>query len=150
MSLAKHLGVFQHELISFVALLEEEQRVLTASKVDGKVVTDLASRKSSKLVNIDKLEEVRRKVQKMQGYPDGREGANQASKDGGCADLWDAIMTLTDRAKNLNEINGIQVQMHIEQNRRLMTFINKASGTPLYGRDGKSQRKSLGAISTKA
>lgn len=150
MSLVKHLGVFQQELTEFVSLLEEEQRSLTSSKVDGRLIADIASRKSDKLATIDKLEEVRRKVQKMMGYPDGRNGAQQAAKDGSCTDLWDAILTLTDRAKNLNELNGIQVHMHIEQNRRLMTFMNKASGTPLYGRDGKSQRKSLGAISTKA
>ena len=150
MSLAKHLGVFQQELIEFVSLLEEEQRALTSSKVEGKVIADLASRKSAKLVSIDKLDEVRRKVQAMQNYPDGREGAKQAAKDGGCSDLWDAIMILTDRAKNLNELNGIQVHMHIEQNRRLMAFVSKTNAPSLYGRNGKPQRKSLGAISTKA
>lgn len=150
MSLVKHLGVFQQELIEFVSLLEEEQRALTSSKVEGKLIADLASRKSAKLIAIDKLDEVRRKVQSMQGYPDGREGARQAAKEGGCSDLWDAIMNLTDRAKNLNELNGIQVHMHIEQNRRLMAFVSKTNAPSLYGRDGKSQRKSLGAISTKA
>lgn len=150
MSLAKHLDVFQQELIAFVTLLEEEQRALTSSKVDGNALSELAQRKSATLLKIDKLDEVRRKVQRMQGYPDGREGANQAATDGGCTALWDAIITLTDRAKRLNELNGMQVQMHIEQNRRHMAFISKASGTPLYGRDGKTQRKSLGAISTKA
>jgi flagella synthesis protein FlgN len=102
------------------------------------------------LAGIAKLDEVRRKVQKMMKYADGSEGARQAAKDGSCSELWDAILVLTERAKNLNELNGMQLNMHIDQNRRLMDFINKASGTPLYGRDGKSQRKSLGAISTKA
>lgn len=150
MSLAKHLMVFEQELVEFVHLLETEQRALTMGKVDGKIITDIATRKTAKLVSIDKLDEVRRKVQRMMGYPDGREGAQAAAKDGGCTELWDAIMILTERARNLNQNNGIQVSMHIEQNRRLMDFMNKASGNPLYGRDGKSQRKSLGGISTKA
>lgn len=150
MSLAKHLEIFQESLVQFVTLLEEEQWALASSAVDGKVIADIASRKGEMLVNINKLDDVRQKVQKKIGYPDGREGARLAAKDGGCSDLWDAILILSDRAKNLNELNGIQVNMRLEQNRKLVDFFNKASGGPLYGRDGKSKMKRLGGISTRA
>lgn len=150
MSLAKHLETSKEVITEFVALLEEEQRVLASSQIDGQAIVDLANRKNAIVERLRQLEQVRNLVQQRKGYPDGLPGARQAAKDDGCSALWDEILVLSTRAKNLNELNGMQVSMHMEQNRKRLAFLNKASDAQIYGRDGKSQRKRLGGISTRA
>jgi flagella synthesis protein FlgN len=150
MSLAQHLGVQYNALRDFVALLEEEQQELSRSAINGELIGDIARRKTLMVEQIESLETKRRRGQSVLGYPDGIDGARKAAADGGCTAQWDAIITLSHRARMLNEINGEQVRMRLDQNSRQVDFVTKASGGLLYGPDGKSKMRSLGGISTKA
>lgn len=150
MSLAQHLGIQHKALADFVSLLEEEQQELARSVIKGEIINDIAKRKTQLVELIESLETKRRRGQSVLGYPDGIDGARKAATDGGCTERWDAIITLSHRARTLNEINGEQVRMRLEQTSRQIDFVSRAAGGALYGRDGKSKIKTLGGISTKA
>jgi flagellar biosynthesis/type III secretory pathway chaperone len=150
MSLAQHLGTQHKALADFVSLLEEEQSELAKSAINGEIISDIARRKTLLVELIESLETKRRRGQSVLGYPIGIEGARKAAADGGCTELWDTIINLSHRARSLNEINGEQVRMRLDQTSRQIDFVNRAAGGVLYGRDGKSKIKSLGGISTKA
>lgn len=150
MSLARHLEVQIRALTGFVELLEEEQAALSSSTIDGNVIQQIAVKKQDMLGRLESLESQRAKGQMMLGYPEGMTGAAKAAMDAKCNIIWDQIINMAFRAKQLNEINGSLVKIRLEQTQKLVNFLHNAAGGPLYGPDGKSRTKGLGGVSTLA
>lgn len=150
MSLARHLENQRNVLTEFIQLLEDEQKLLSGSTIDGDAIKKLADRKKVMLNHIDSMESMRATGQEKLGYPTGVEGAKKAADDGKCLGAWEQIITLAFRAKELNEVNGTLIHMRLDYANKMVGFFNKVSGDPLYGADGKAKRRGLGGITTSA
>lgn len=150
MSLAKHLEIQHRALQDFVDLLEREQRLLAEADVDGQQLLEVADGKRSVLGEIERLETLRTRAQGKLGYPEGRSGAEQAARDAGYLAAWQQLHDTAQRAQTLNQLNGEVVRMRLEQNQRILNFLNEAAGKPLYGPNGQSRRHGLGGVSSSA
>jgi flagellar biosynthesis protein FlgN len=150
MSLARHLETSHQALQDFISLLEDEQKALSTSDMDGSEIENVSIRKIAMLKRLESLEQVRAKGQSMLGYPQGIDGAKKAAKDAQCLHTWDDILKLAYRAKQLNEINGTLIKMRMDQTGKMIDFLMKSTGDSLYGPDGKSKLKGLRGISTSA
>lgn len=150
MSLAKHLETQQHAVREFVELLEREQRLLAEADVDGQQLIEVADGKRRVLAEIERLDGIRSGAQRRLGYADGASGAEQAARDAQCLDAWLALRDLAERAQTLNQLNGDVIRLRMEQNQRILNFLNEAAGKPLYGPNGQARRQGIGGVSSSA
>ncbi|MCL7462231.1 flagellar protein FlgN [Pseudomonas sp. NW5] len=150
MSLANHLARQQQTLQTFIALLEDEQRLLGAPEVDGQALLEIVERKQGLLEHIGQQEALRSGAQLKLGYPQGHAGAEQAARDADCLPAWHALRELAERAQTLNQINGEIIHLRMAQNQRILNFLNEAAGQGLYDPSGQARRAGLSGLSSKA
>lgn len=150
MSLHNFLSKEKELLLSFVSLLEQERDIMTSPSTQGENVIELANKKQDIVSELNLMENMRVSIQKKLGYPDGLTGARQAAEADNCTGLWDDIVNIAYRAKQLNESNGEFVRLKLEQNQRMVNFLRDANGESVYGPDGKTQRKKERGISSMA
>lgn len=150
MSLSGFLQQEKALLISFVDLLEREREILGAAKLNGESVIDISAQKQTVVDKLNTMENQRVSIQKKLGYSEGLKGARQAAKDAGCPDLWDDIVNIAYRAKQLNQSNGEFIRLRMEQNQRVVNFLRDANLDSVYGPDGKTRRKTSSGINSMA
>lgn len=150
MSLSKHLARQKSVLEAFNEVLEQELRLFGAPEIDGEAITDLAKHKQSLAEELANLEGARVRGQQKLGYPKGLEGASQAARDGQCAHVWQDIITLTHRAKHLNEQVGGLLKIRMEPTEQMLDFLQRVAGGTLYGPDGKSKQGPIGGLDIRA
>lgn len=139
-SLRAELDAFR----DFHQLLQTEQSVLAAGDVDALV--GLAARKSEQVTRLTQLAESRNRYLKAatgmtdqlgidawQGKfdPQGRIGADR---------LWQSLLDLARSAKQLNEQNGLLINLKLQHNQQALAVLRGAAvqTTQLYGPDGQS------------
>ncbi|MGR2737505.1 flagella synthesis protein FlgN [Billgrantia sp. Q4P2] len=137
MSLAKLLQEQQQRLDGVIGLLQQERTLLADAKIDGNVLGDIAARKQALLAKLEASETLRQSVQQRLGYASGAEGARQAAADAGCEHAWTHTLELTREAQRLNALNGKLVELRMEQNTRLLTFIHEAAEKTVYRASGR-------------
>lgn len=150
MSFSQHLEARKKGLEDFLAVLVEEQALYSTSNLPGDEIIELTKRKLA-LANVcEELNSQTNAGLKKLEYPEGREGTARLAAETNCSALWEEILQLAHKAKLLNEVNGTLIQMRWEPTKKMTEFLHKAAGTPLYGPNGKTQRKSLGGVNAKA
>lgn len=150
MGLARYLDSQKQALIEFVSLLEEERTLLSYTAINGKELIDLTAKKTVLVERLNAMESQRCSILKKLNYPDGMAGAKQAAKDSQCEDLWDEIVSIAFRSKQLNEANGEFVRLRLEQNQRMVNMLRDATGDTGYGPDGKAKKRGQGRINIHA
>lgn len=138
MSLEEHLESQKARLERLRVLLTHEQGLLTEGQVNSEELATVASKKQRELAEIDAFELQRRKAQQRLGYGVDRSGALQAASQAGCAELWTIIEQLATEVGRLNQLNGKLIQLRLENNQRMLNFLQEAAGVGLYGPDGQS------------
>ena len=78
MSLVALLTDQQQRLDALISLLSSEQNLLTQGDIDGDALTQVAHDKQILLGELERIEAVRRNVQKRLGYAEGASGARAA------------------------------------------------------------------------
>lgn len=133
-------------------LLEEEREIITKKGFDPEAVYKIALRKQSLIQIADDSDKIRKRALVHIGYQDTRDGSHQAAVDAGCVELWDSIMEIVSRVRHLNELNGSVINIHMNNNQKMLDFQAKAAGGVMYGPDGKSNLKvkGSGTVSTRA
>jgi flagella synthesis protein FlgN len=128
----------------FHQLLQTEQSVLAAGDVDALV--GLAQRKSEQVTRLAQLAESRNRYLKAatgmtdqlgidawhaKFDPQGRVGADRA---------WQGLLDLARSAKQLNEQNGLLININLQHNQKALAVLRGAAvqTTQLYGPDGQS------------
>ncbi|MFQ3788131.1 flagella synthesis protein FlgN [Halomonas sp. A29] len=137
MSLAKLLQEQQQRLDGVIELLRHERTLLADAEIDGNGLSELASRKQALLAKLEASETLRQGVQQRLGYASGADGARQAAADAGCEPAWSHTLELTREAQRLNALNGKLVELRMEQNTRLLTFIHQAAEKTVYRSSGR-------------
>lgn len=150
MSLSNFLSREKTLLLSFVDLLEQERDIMSAASLNGESVISISAKKQTVVDKLNHMENQRVGIQKKLGYKEGLAGARQAAQDAGCAELWDEIVNIAYRAKQLNESNGEFVRLRMEQNQKVVNFLRDATLDSVYGPDGKTRHKGSSGINSMA
>lgn len=125
-------------LLSFVSLLEREQKMLVENLTDQ--LLELSEKKSTDALGLNQLAEVRRNLLRK-FIPVFSVEAIHAwlrvrSPEG--LVVWREMLALAERARQLNHTNGELIQMKLRHNQQslavLSNAVNKAN---LYGPDGQ-------------
>lgn len=150
MSLTRHLERQRIALTQLIDILKLEQNELTQNEVDGQKLIELSKQKNAVIENLNVLENQRSAGQKNLGYGEDSEGARSAAKDADCENQWDQLLEMASQAKQMNAVISSIIKMRMEQNQKMVSFLQEVSGGVIYGRDGKSKNKKLGGVSAKA
>ncbi len=120
-------------LLSFVALLEEEQRTLLSGQPES--LLDLADTKTRLVEELTHLVGQRHQLQSASPTPDDLRSRQ----------LWSDIRQLAGRAEQLNRTNGELIQIKLSHNQQALAVLHQAANSPsLYGPDGQ-QNLSIGS-----
>lgn len=139
-------------LREFIALLQQEQRLLTENDLEQ--LPSISEKKSASALGLNSLTETRRHQQEM--LTTSKEVAVvQAwyqSNTPPCLALWLEIHELAGQAQQLNHTNGEVIQMKLRHNQQSLAALSRAvSSANLYGPDGQSSftpgtGRSLGSV----
>ncbi|AQU84566.1 MULTISPECIES: flagella synthesis protein FlgN [unclassified Halomonas] len=137
MSLSRVLIDQQHRLDELAALLSREQAQLTKGDIDGEVLTEIAHTKQNLLVELERIENMRRSVQKRLGYEDGASGALAAATDANCKTAWESLLEKSERVARMNELTGQMLSLRMQHNQQMLDYIRKIAEKTLYRPDGR-------------
>ncbi|HDZ47875.1 hypothetical protein LCGC14_0150960 [marine sediment metagenome] len=138
MSLANLLTNQQQRLDALTSLLASEQNLLTKGDVDGDALAQVAIKKQALLEELERIESVRRSVQKRLGYADGAKGARSAAQDAGCQTDWENLLEKSERAARMNELTGQMLSVRMKHNQAMLDYIRQIAEKTLYKPDGRN------------
>lgn len=125
-------------LLNFVALLEREQGMLVENRTDR--LLELSEQKSTDALSLNELAETRRSLlqKRIPEFSSDTIHAWLAAHNPQGLAVWHEVLTLAERAQQLNRTNGELIQMKLRHNQQslavLSNAVNKAN---LYGPDGQ-------------
>lgn len=138
MSLVRLLNDQQNRLDELTALLSSEQAQLTKGSIDGEALTKIAHTKQALLGELERIEIVRRSVQKRLGYDDGAAGALAAATDANCKAAWESLLDKSERVARMNELTGQMLTLRMKHNQQMLDYIRQIAEKTLYKPDGRN------------
>lgn len=142
----------QTAMHDFVALLQQEQRLLTENSLE--LLPPLAERKATHALQLNQLTETRRQLQ--QKYSGSLEveiiKSWYQTNCPAALTVWLEIRDMADEAHHLNHVNGELIQMKLRHNQQALAALNQAvNNANLYGPDGQTNftpgsGRSLGSV----
>lgn len=138
MSLSRLLATQQTRMDHLIGLMEHEQQLLTQGDIDGEALARIAEEKRALLAELDKMESLRRDVQKRLGYPEGRAGARQAAQDAGCQENWQSLLSKSERVARMNDLTGQMLSLRMKHNQQMLDYIRQIAEKTLYKPDGRN------------
>lgn len=142
MSLARLLTDQKTRLSKLIALMENEQHLLTQGSIDGNRLVELADDKQALLSELDDMESLRHRVQQRLGYADGSAGARQAAIDAGCRADWQTLLEQSERVARMNELTGQMLSLRMQHNQKMLDYIRQIAEKTLYKPDGRNSAQS--------
>lgn len=125
-------------LLGFIALLEHEQAALIENRSDA--LPELSEQKTTDATRLSQLADTRRELLKQAIPNQNAETVASWLGKHSPAELtsWQDIVALTQRAKQLNQINGELIQMKLRRNQQALTVLgNAVNKAGVYGRNGQ-------------
>ena len=138
MSLASLLTDQRQRLDALISLLSNEQNLLTQGDIDGDALAQVAHEKQSLLAELERIETVRRNVQKRLGYDEGAIGARSAAVDAGCQTAWESLLEKSERAARMNDLTGQMLSVRMKHNQVMLDYIRQIAEKTLYKPDGRN------------
>ena len=138
MSLASLLTDQRQRLDALISLLSNEQNLLTQGDIDGDALAQVAHEKQSLLAELERIETVRRNVQKRLGYDEGAIGARSAAVDAGCQTAWENLLEKSERASRMNDLTGQMLSVRMKHNQAMLDYIRQIAEKTLYKPDGRN------------
>ena len=130
-------------VVRFLELLEAEQTMLTDAPASIDALSRLTERKAAQAGELEALDQQRRNLLAARGYTADRSGAAQLAAACGCVDLWQALVERIEATRDQNRINGLVIGNRLDHTQRTLSFLQRATGQTLYGRNGRA--RSLGS-----
>lgn len=140
-------------LRDFLVLLEKEQQALAAGDVDR--LLPLADDKNRLFGRLAQLGEARGQALAAAGFTADRQGmegwlARQPNANG-AGRTWQELLSLAEKARALNEINGKLIASRLADNQQALSALMAAANqAALYGPDGQARPigsgRSLGSV----
>ena len=138
MSLARLLNQQQQRMDTLITLMSSEQTLLTQGTIDGDALAALAKEKQALLEELDRMEHLRRDVQKRLGYEEGATGARQAAQDAHCLLDWQQLLEKSERVARMNELTGQMLSLRVKHNQQMLDYIRQIGEKTLYKPDGRN------------
>lgn len=138
MSLERLLNDQKSRLDELEALLSNEQTQLTKGDIDGDALTNIAHTKQALLGELERIEGVRRSVQKRLGYDDGAAGALAAATDANCKAAWESLIDKSARVARMNELTGQMLSLRMKHNQQMLDYIRQIAEKTLYKPNGRN------------
>lgn len=140
-------------LLNFTALLEREQAMLVENSTDQ--LLELSEQKSSDAIGLNELAgrcrsllqksiphldiSTTKDTQRCTQPPADTIRAWLKTHNPECLPVWQEILTLVDRCKQLNNTNGELIQIKLRHNQQTLTVLSNAvNKANLYGPDGQT------------
>ncbi|SDN38539.1 flagella synthesis protein FlgN [Vreelandella arcis] len=142
MSLASLLTDQQQRVDTLISLLSNEQNLLTQGDIDGDALADVAHQKQQLLVELERIENLRRNIQERLGYESGALGAKSAAQDANCIDLWQRLLEKSERAARLNALTGQMLSLRMQHNQQMLDYIRQIAEKTLYTSTGRNMAQS--------
>lgn len=137
--LAVLIGEERSGLQSFIALLQQEEALLIAGKID--TLTTLAEEKTALYRTLQRLSDDRTVMFSRAGARVSNENIRLAL--GNLPDAlasWDEVITLATEARERNRVNGQLIRERLQNNQQaLSTLLAAAEHPQIYGQDGQSR-----------
>ena len=125
-------------LLSFLSLLEREQEMLVENLTDP--LLELSEKKSTDALGLNQLAETRRSLLRKNIPVFSVEAIHawlHAHSPEGLV-VWQEILALAERARQLNHTNGELIQMKLRHNQQTLAVLSNAvNKANLYGPDGQ-------------
>lgn len=137
--LAVLIGDERSGMQKFVALLQQEEALLIAGKIDA--LTSLAEEKTSLYRALQRLSDDRTMMFARAGARVSNENIRLAlgSLPEALA-TWDEVIALASEAKERNRVNGQLIIERLQNNQQALTTLLAAAEHPqIYGQDGQSR-----------
>lgn len=138
MGLSRLLSDQLQRLDELVLLLSDEQAQLTKGSIDGDALSAIALQKQALLVELERIEQLRRNVQAKLGYADGALGAKQAANDAGCLITWESLLEKSERVSRMNELTGQMLSLRMKHNQEMLDYIRQIAEKTLYKPNGRN------------
>lgn len=126
-------------LQKFIALLQQEEALLIAGKID--TLTTLAEEKTALYRALQRLSDDRTVMFARVGARVSNENIRLAL--GSLPDAltsWDEVIALATEAKERNRVNGQLIRDRLQNNQQALTTLLSAAEHPqIYGQDGQSR-----------
>jgi flagellar biosynthesis protein FlgN len=126
-------------VVVLLDLLEQEQQALI--RADIKLIADLVASKSQALSSIHQHAQTRYKTLKQLGFKDDELGMEDWLKNQhkSVQSFWLSAQQTLLKAKELNRVNGILIQKHMQRTQQMLNVIQQKSGTEqVYGPNGQT------------
>lgn len=136
--LSAALSAERAALLGFIAVLEHEQAALIENRSDA--LPELSEQKTADAIKLGQLADMRRELLKRAIPNQNAETVASWLGKHSPAELasWQDIIALTQRAKQLNLINGELIQMKLRRNQQTLTVLSNAVNKGgVYGRNGQ-------------
>ncbi|MGQ7288477.1 flagella synthesis protein FlgN [Vreelandella venusta] len=138
MGLSRLLSDQLQRLDELVQLLSDEQTQLTKGSIDGDALSAIALQKQALLVELERIEQLRRNVQAKLGYTDGALGAKQAANDADCLTTWESLLEKSERVSRMNELTGQMLSLRVKHNQEMLDYIRQIAEKTLYKPNGRN------------
>lgn len=138
MSLASLLTDQQQRVDALITLLSNEQNLLTQGDIDGDALAEVAHQKQHLLTELERIESLRRNVQKRLGYESGALGAKAAAQDAGCTVAWQHLLEKSERAARMNALTGKMLSLRMQHNQQMLDYIRQIAEKTLYTPTGRN------------
>ena len=128
-------------LKEFIGLLQREQELLKQGDTDA--LLPLIETKTQLADRLATFARARETYLARQGFPAGRPGMESwLQRHGSDAQRqsWHALLQLAQEARDLNELNGKLIGLHMQHNQQAFTALMNATNRAMtYGPDGQQQ-----------
>ncbi len=142
MNLASIFSAQHSHLQQLQQLLNHEKRALISMPVDGELLVTIAKDKREQFDELEKLEKLRREMQKKLRFGEDLKSTRKAVIEHGCSKEWEDMLELASAVSNANRMNGTLIERQLIHNQKALNTIAELSGNQSYGPDGQAQRGS--------
>ncbi|SDN88008.1 flagella synthesis protein FlgN [Halomonas shengliensis] len=137
MSLTRLLETQTSRLEALSRLLSQEQELLLAGQVEGRVLEQVAGDKQALLESLEATEKSRLSVQRRLGYAADAEGSRQAAVDAGCLEAWQKLLELAQQTAQQNQRNGRLISVRSQHNRQMLDYLQSIVEARPYTAKGR-------------
>ena len=138
MSPADHLDAESSALQSLLAVLQQEQTLLSAGDVEAH--TGLLEDKATQVAELSRLADERHRALGKLGFPASESGMQHwlaLSPDCTRAE-WASLMSLARAAHETNRVNGLLLGQLQSRNRQALAALGLGAASGLYGASGQA------------
>jgi len=125
----------------FLRLLEREQKALVGGEHDRLLA--FTEQKAARLLELRRFADARNRMLGTEGLPSDRNGMLtwlDRHPDERIATVWNDLMSLTARVREVNDVNGVLVAARLRHNQASLAALQSAArATSVYGPDGATR-----------